>query len=219
MRVLVVEDEKPLARAVCESLEEEGFAVDVAHDGESGLHKAATCEYDAIVLDVMLPELNGLDLLQRLRARRSTPVLILTARDSVRDKVRGLDLGADDYLTKPFALDELVARIRALIRRSAGRPAPLWRLGDVQIDTAACVVRKAGRVVPLTAKEYALVELLARHRGKVVTRTMIYDHIYDEHDETLSNVVDVYISMLRRKLGRDFIITRRGQGYVIDAEG
>jgi len=216
MRVLVIEDERDLARAIGESLEEDGYVVDAAHDGPTGLNKAAARDYDAIVLDVMLPGKSGLQLLQELRRERSTPVLILTARDSVADKVRGLDLGADDYLTKPFSLVELSARLRSLIRRSAGQPTAIWELGDVQIDTTARVVHKAGEVVSLTAKEYALVELLARHRGQIVSRAMIYDHIYDEFDQTESNVLEVYIAALRRKLGRDFIVTRRGQGYAIN---
>ena|ERR1041384_6055472 len=215
MRVLVVEDEVDLARAVKQSLEEDGFSVDVAHDGESGLYSATSLDYDAIVLDLMLPRLDGRDLLKKLRAKKRTPVLILTARDSVADKVGGLNSGADDYLTKPFELAELLARVRALIRRGAEKPAPVIKLGDIEVNTAARSVRKAGKAVELTAKEYALVELLALHKGELVTRTMIYDHIYNEEDDSLSNVVDVYVSNLRRKLGRDFVETRRGQGYIV----
>ncbi len=215
MRVLVVEDEVDLAGALKKALEEEGFSVDVATDGESGLFNAESWEYDAVVLDLMLPRLDGWTILRRLRARKKTPVLILTARDAVVDKVCGLNAGADDYLTKPFQLGELVARIRALIRRSAGRPSPLLRVGDVEIDTAARRVRRAGREVVLTPKEYALAEFLAVNKGKLVTRTMIYDHIYDEEDDTLSNVVDVHVSNLRGKLGKDFVETRRGQGYIV----
>jgi len=215
MRVLVVEDEVDLARAVKQSLEEDGFSVDVAHDGESGLYSATSLDYDAIVLDLMLPRLDGRDVLKKLRAKKRTPVLILTARDSVADKVGGLNSGADDYLTKPFELAELLARVRALIRRGAEKPAPVIKLGDIEVNTAARSVRKAGKAVELTAKEYALVELLALHKGELVTRTMIYDHIYNEEDDSLSNVVDVYVSNLRRKLGRDFVETRRGQGYIV----
>lgn len=217
MRVLVVEDEADLARALRQVLEEEGYSVDVARDGESASHDARGTRYDAIVLDLMLPRRDGWAVLGELRSEGSvTPVLILTARDELADKVRGLDAGADDYLTKPFELDEFLARVRALIRRAAGQPTPVLKLGDVEVDTVARAVRRAGRAVEVTAKEYALLELLVRNRGGLVSRAAIYDHIYDEDDDTLSNVVDVYVSNLRRKLGRDFITTRRGQGYIVD---
>lgn len=217
MRVLIVEDEADLARALRQVLEEEGYSVDVARDGESASHDARRIRYDAIVLDLMLPKRDGWAVLGELRSEGSvTPVLILTARDEVADKVRGLDAGADDYLTKPFEIDEFLARVRALIRRAAGQPGPLLKLGDVEVDTVARVVRRAGRPVEFTAKEYALLELLVRNRGGLVSRAAIYDHIYDEDDDTFSNVVDVYVSNLRRKLGRDFITTRRGQGYIVD---
>jgi two-component system, OmpR family, response regulator len=215
MRVLVVEDEVDLARTVKQALEEDGFAVDQANDGESGLYGAQTIDYDAVVLDLMLPRMDGGQVLRKLRQSKKTPVLILTARDTTADKVRGLNAGADDYLTKPFELVELLARVRALIRRAADKPSPLISLGEVEVNTAARTVTKAGKGVDLTAKEYALVELLALHRGELVTRTMIYDHIYDEQDDSLSNVVDVYVSNLRRKLGKDFVETRRGQGYIL----
>ncbi len=217
MRVLIVEDEPDLARAVRKALEEEDFAVDVALDGEIGLYNARTWTYDAIVLDLMIPRIDGWNVLKQLRAAKNkTPVLILTARDAVPDRVKGLNTGADDYLTKPFALEELIARVRALVRRTADQPSPLSRLGDVRIDTAARNVTKSGRPVELPAKEYALLELLALNRGKLVTRTAIYDHIYDENDDSLSNVVDVYVSNLRKKLGKNLVVTRRGQGYIID---
>jgi len=216
MRVLVVEDEVDLARTVKQALEEDGFAVDVAHDGESGLFNAEGTDYDALVLDLMLPRMDGWTLLKKLRARKKTPVLILTARDSTPDKVKGLNAGADDYLTKPFELSELLARVRALIRRAVEKPSPVIKLNGIEINTAARTVKKSGKPVELTAKEYALVELLALHKGELVTRTMIYDHIYDENDDSLSNVVDVYVSNLRRKLGKDFLETRRGQGYILD---
>ncbi len=217
MRVLVVEDEADLARAVGRALEEEGYAVDVATDGEAGLWNAESWEYDAVVLDLMLPRVPGETVLRRLREKKKTPVLILTARDGVADRVRGLDAGADDYLVKPFALEELLARVRALVRRGAGEASPVIRLGEIEVDTAAREVRKRGKPVDLAAKEYALVELLALHRGKLVTRTKIYDHIYDERDATLSNVVDVYVSNVRKKLGASFIETRRGEGYIVRA--
>jgi two-component system OmpR family response regulator len=215
MRILVVEDEADLAGALKKALEEEGMACDVAPDGASGQFNAENWEYDAIILDLMLPGVSGWEILKRLRKRKATPVLILTARDAAPDKVRGLDSGADDYLTKPFQLDELLARLRALIRRSAGHPAPVIRIGHVEVNTADRTVRTGGKEVPLAPKEYALVELLALHRGKLVTRTMIYDHIYDETDDSLSNVVDVYVSNIRKKLGREFVETRRGEGYIV----
>ena len=217
MRILVVEDEPDLAAALKKALVEDGFACDVAGDGRSGLFNAQSWEYDAIVLDLMLPGIDGWELLKQLRSKRTTPVLILTARDAMSDKLRGFNTGADDYLTKPFALEELLARLKALIRRSAGKPSPVIRLGAVQVDTGSRTVTRDGRDVPLAPKEYALVELLALNRGKLVTRTMIYDHIYDETDDSLSNVVDVYVSNIRKKLGAEFVETRRGMGYVIHA--
>lgn len=215
MRVLVVEDEVDLARAVRQALVEEGGAVDVAHDGEVGLWNALSWEYDAIVLDLMLPALDGWTVLERLRESKATPVLILTAKDAVPDRVRGLDSGADDYLVKPFSIEELVARVRALVRRAAGKGSPVVEAGDVRIDTAARSVSRGGAPVALSGKEYALLELLALHRGELVTRTRIYDSLYDETDGTCSNVVDVYVANLRKKLGKDLIETRRGQGYVL----
>lgn len=217
MRVLVVEDEVDLASALRRALVEEGLAVDVAHDGESGLYQAESVDYDAILLDLMLPRLDGWEVLKRLRKKKATPVLVLTARDAVVDKVKGLNTGADDYLTKPFELSELIARVRALVRRSAGKPSPVVRLGDLEIDTAARTVKKGGKAVELTPKEYALAELLVLRKGELVTRTAIYEHIYDDSDDSLSNVVDVYVSNLRRKLGKDFVETRRGEGYIVRA--
>ena len=213
MRVLVVEDATPLATLVRQGLEENGFSVDVAPDGESGLYSARNFDYDAVVLDLMLPRLDGWTVLRKLRAVKKTPVLILTARDALADKLKGLDDGADDYLTKPFEVKELAARVRALIRRAADKPDPVIRLGEIEIDTSARAVRKGGRPVELTAKEFAVVELLALHRGELVTRTMIYDHIYDDDGDTLSNVVDVFVARIRKKLGKDIVETCKGQGY------
>jgi two-component system OmpR family response regulator len=215
MKVLLVEDEEDLLHVTATALRESGFSVDLARDGMEGLVKAETADYDAIVLDLMLPRMDGWEVLSRLRQSKTTPVLILTARDALADRVEGLNRGADDYLTKPFELEELIARLRALIRRSAGSPSPIVEVAGVQIDTAARTVMKHGEVVELSAKEYALLELLALHRGRLVTRSMIYEHIYGEEDDTLSNVVDVYVSNLRRKLGSELIETRRGQGYII----
>ena len=215
MKVLLVEDEEDLLLVTATALRESGFSVDLARDGMEGLVKGETADYDAIVLDLMLPRMDGWEVLSRLRQTKTTPVLILTARDALADRVEGLNRGADDYLTKPFELEELIARLRALIRRSAGSPSPIVEVSGVQIDTAARTVLKQGEVVELSAKEYALLELLALHRGRLVTRSMIYEHIYGEEDDTLSNVVDVYVSNLRRKLGSELIETRRGQGYII----
>ncbi len=217
MRVLVVEDDRDLGKTLCDALEEEGFSTDWAADGRQGLAKALTRDYDAIVLDVMLPSLDGWTVLNRLREDKNTPVLILTARDALTDKVRGLNTGADDYLTKPFALEELFARLRSLVRRAAKQPAPIVRVGDVTIDLSACRVFKGDAETPLSAKEYATLEYLIMHRGRLVTRRMLQDHLYDEHDETVSNVVEVYIAALRKKLGAEIIHTRRGQGYIVHA--
>jgi two-component system, OmpR family, response regulator len=216
VRVLVIEDEPDLLRALVQALKEEGYAADQAADGTEGLFKAESCEYEAIVLDLMLPGLGGLEVLRRLRKTKKTPVLILTARDGVADRVRGLDEGADDYVLKPFALSELLARLRALIRRSAGLADPVIRIGDVAIDTRARTVAREGIDVPLTGREYALVELLALHRGELITRSVIYDQLFGDDDDTLSNVVEVHVSHIRKKLGKDFIQTRRGQGYQVD---
>lgn len=216
MRLLVVEDEPRLLRSLSRALREEGYAVDTAESGEDGLFKAQTYEYDALVLDVMLPGLDGWALLDRLRRRKTTPVLMLTARDTHQDRVRGLDGGADDYLVKPFDLGELLARLRALIRRSAGVARPRIELGPITIDTRARSVTRSGEAVALTAREYAILEYLALHRGEVVTRTALYEHLFDETDDTLSNLVDVHVFSIRKKLGAGLISTRRGQGYCIE---
>jgi len=216
MRILIIEDEADLLASLAKALREEGYAVDTADDGEEGLYKAQSWDYDALVLDVMLPRLDGWTLLERLRQTKKTPVLMLTARDTARDRVRGLDTGADDYLVKPFDLNELFARLRALIRRAAGQTRNTLDIGGLVIDTAARRVTRAGQVIALTAREYALVEFLALHRGEVVTRTTLYEHLFDEDDNTLSNLLDVHVSNLRKKLGAGFITTRRGHGYSIE---
>ena len=216
MRVLAVEDEPDLLSSLMKALREDGYAVDGAPDGEEGLFKAESYDYDAIVLDIMLPRIDGWELLRRLRKTKKTPVLMLTARDAVRDRVRGLDTGADDYLVKPFELAELLARLRALIRRAASQAESRLKIGDVVIDTAARTVSRRGEEIVLTAREYSLLEYLALHRGKLVTRTMLYDHLFDENDSTLSNLLDVHVFNLRKKLGHDFITTRRGHGYCIE---
>ena len=219
MRILVVEDEPDLLSSLLRALRDEDYAADGATDGEEGLYKAENYDYDAIILDIMLPGIDGWELLKRLRKSKKTPVLLLTARDGVPDRVRGLDTGADDYLVKPFDVTELLARIRALIRRAASQAQPKLEIGDVVIDMAARTVSRAGQEIVLTAREYSLVEFLALHRGKVVTRTMLYDHLFDEDDNTLSNLLDVHVSNIRKKLGHDFIVTRRGHGYCVEAMG
>jgi len=215
MRLLVIEDDPALQRTLAVTLREENYAVDTASDGAEGLFKAQQGAYDAIVLDVMLPKLDGWGVLAGLRPAVATPVLMLTARDTVPDRIKGLNHGADDYLTKPFNIDELLARLRALIRRSAGQTQSLIQLGDVTLDTAAKRVTRAATEIALTAREYSLVEYLALHRGEVVSRARLYDHLFDEDDDTLSNLLDVHVSNLRKKLGHDLITTRRGHGYSI----
>jgi two-component system OmpR family response regulator len=216
MRVLIIEDEPDLLASLAQALREEGYAVDTADNGDDGLFNAEGTDYDAIVLDVMLPGLDGWEILTRLRKTKKTPVLMLTARDQSRDRVRGLDIGADDYVVKPFDLPELFARLRALIRRSANKTTNLIEIGDVKIDTAARNIHRAGKLMELTAREYALVEFLVLHRGEVVTRTQLYEHLFDENDDTFSNLLDVHVSNVRKKLGAEFIVTRRGHGYCIE---
>ena len=218
MRLLIIEDEADLLRRLAKVLRAEGYAVDTAADGGEGLFKARENDYDAILLDAMLPVLDGWDLLARLRKTKKTPVLMLTARDASADRVRGLDCGADDYVAKPFDLPELLARVRALIRRGAATASNRLDFGGVVLDTAQRCVWRDGEVVALPPSEYALLEYLALHRGGVVTRTTLYEHLFDENEDTLSNLLDVRVSNLRRKLGQDFIITRRGHGYGIGIE-
>jgi two-component system, OmpR family, response regulator len=216
MRLLIVEDEPDLRSGLARALRDEGYAVDEADNGEDGLFNAEGTDYDAVILDVMLPGLDGWAVLKRLRKSKQTPVLMLTARDESRDRVKGLDTGADDYVVKPFDLPELLARLRALIRRSAGKTTNIIELGTVAVDTAARVVLLDGKPVELTAREYALVEFMALHRGEVVTRTQLYEHLFDENDSSLSNLLDVHVSNVRKKLGAEFITTRRGHGYCIE---
>lgn len=220
MRVLIVEDYAPVRTAVRDGLLENGFAVDVASDGEDGLWLAEQNPYDVVILDVMLPKLSGLDVLRRLRgAGSSTAVLLLTARDTIADRVEGLDLGADDYLVKPFAFAELLARVRALVRRSYDKTRAAIEVSDLVIDTTRRLVRRGGRPIVLSAREYALLEYLAMRAGQLVTRTEIWDHVYDFNADVQSNVIDVYIGYLRKKLGPPPLIhTRRGHGYLLGVE-
>ena len=225
MRILVVEDYPPVRNALVQGLREAGFAVDDAADGEVALWRAQASEYDAIVLDLMLPKLDGLTVLRRLReAGYERPVLILTAKDQVVDRVRGLDLGGDDYLVKPFAFEELLARVRALIRRQYDKPTSVITLGDLRIDTAAHRVWRDDEEILLTAREYAILEYLASRSGQVVSRSDIWEHAYDFNATNQSNVVDVYISYLRLKLDRpDDAVSRirtvRGSGYMLAGPG
>ena len=223
MRLLIVEDYAPLRQSTAKGLREAGFSVDEAGDGEEGLWYARSNPYDVIVLDLMLPKVDGLEILRRIRdAGNVSHVLLLTARDGVGDRVGGLNAGADDYLVKPFAFDELLARVKALTRRAYQRKSPIVAIGDLEIDTAAKRVKRAGIEITFTAREYQLLEYLASRTGEVVTRTDIYEHCYDFQADAASNVIDVYIGYLRRKLEGDgqskVIHTRRGQGYVMAAE-
>lgn len=223
MRVLVVEDEEKVASFIRKGLEEEHHAVDMALDGEEGLGMAQINPYDVILLDLMLPKLDGYRVLQRLRSEGiETPVLVLTARDGVGDKVRGLDLGADDYLTKPFAFEELLARVRALLRRGKPQRSPVLKVADLSLDPASRRVTRAGTPIELTAKEFALLEYLMRHPGQVLTRTMISEHVWDQSFDSYTNVIDVYVNYLRKKIDQGFepklIQTVRGVGYVLREE-
>lgn len=224
MRLLVVEDERRMAHYVCQALAEESFAVDVAHDGRSALEMALAIDYDAIVLDLMLPGVDGLTVCRRLReAGKQTPILIISARDMVEDRVRGLDAGADDYLVKPFALEELAARLRALSRRNRSTDAPVLTFADLELVPGTRVVKRSGRLIPLTPKEYALLEYLMRRSGVVLTRAMIAEHVWDYSFDHGSNVVDVHVKHLREKLdvpGRPSLIQAvRGVGYVLGDPG
>lgn len=216
MKILIVEDEPRLLHNLSKAVAEDGYVVEGSLRGDEGLHLALEHDFDAIVLDVMLPGVDGWTILKRLRAAKDTPVLMLTARDATSDRVRGLDSGADDYLVKPFELPELLARLRSIIRRHAGRSSSVLDLGGVIVDTRGRQVTMEGETVPLTAREYAIVEYLALHRGKMVSRTELYEHLFDEHSNTLSNVVDVHVFGIRKKIRQDLIQTRRGQGYCIE---
>jgi DNA-binding response OmpR family regulator len=220
MRVLVVEDFEFLREFIVQGLREAGFAVDESNNGEDGLWQARANPYDVIILDVMLPRLDGFSVLRQLRAAGSaTHVLLLTARDTTADRIEGLNLGADDYLVKPFDFDELLARVRALVRRCYHEKSPILCIGDMRIHTTSKSVQRGGEAIELTAREYALLEFMALRAGQVVTRTDIWDHVYELNSDAQSNVVDVFIGHLRRKIdavGRERLIhTRRGHGYVL----
>ncbi|MCG3111570.1 MAG: response regulator transcription factor [Candidatus Manganitrophus sp. SB1] len=221
MRFLVVEDEEKVARFVRRALEEESYAVDVVGDGEAAIDQIEVVPYDMIILDLTLPKKGGLEVLQWLRQKGlKVPVLILTARTAIGDRVKGLDLGADDYLVKPFAIEEFLARVRALLRRG-GVTAPLLQADDLTLDPVTHEVRRAGQKIELTTKEYALLEYFMRNPNRVLTRSMISEHVWDIHFDTFTNVIDVYVNYLRNKVDRGFkrplIQTVRGVGYVLKA--
>lgn len=218
MRVLVVEDDLELARQVGKALEEAGYTIDTAHDGEEGEFLGSTEPYDAVVLDLGLPKVDGLTVLDRWRAEgHSMPVLILTARETWSEKVSGFDKGADDYVTKPFNMEELLARLRALIRRSAGLASPVIDCGPVQLDTRSGKVTKDGMPVTLTANELKVLSYMMHHLDKVVSRTELTEHIYDQDFDRDSNTIEVFVGRLRKKLGADVIQTHRGRGYSLSA--
>lgn len=223
MRLLLVEDEKKVADVVARGLRAESFAVDVTHDGASGWSMAANTNYDLIILDLMLPGMNGTEFLRRLRRQKSpAAVLVLTARDGTADKVENFEAGADDYLTKPFAFAELLVRVKALLRRPPVQHGHELRVGDLELDRLAHQVRRAGQRIDLTSKEYALLEYLAANSGRVLSRTMIVEHVWDESFEGLTNIVDVYVRHLRAKVDDPFpdklIHTVRGVGYSLSQE-
>ena len=218
MRILVAEDHPNLGRSLADGLREEGYAVDLTHDGNEALHLSQVNPYDGILLDVMMPGKDGWSILKALRQRGfAVPILCLTARDGVEDRVKGLDLGADDYLVKPFAWDELVARVRAMIRRGHGQKSSVVSVGDLEIDTARKTARRGAKNIDLSAREFALLEYLVHRKGQVVSRTDIREHVYDFESEAGSNVVDAFIKLLRKKIERPdlptVIHTHRGHGY------
>jgi len=223
MRILVVEDEKKVAQFIKKGLEEEHYAVDTAFDGEAGLFMAESNEYDLVVLDLMIPKIDGIEVLRRIRGNKNNvPVLVLTARARVEDIVKGLDTGGDDYLTKPFEFVEFLARIRALLRREKMEKEPILKVADLTLSLVTHKVMRRGKEIELTSKEYALLEYFMRNPGKVLTRTMISEHVWDYHFDSLTNVIDVYVNYLRKKIDKDFetklIHTIRGVGYIMKRE-
>jgi heavy metal response regulator len=223
MRILVIEDEKKVASFIKKGLEEEHYAVDTAYDGETGLYMVDVNEYDLVVLDLMIPKIDGLEVLKRIRKSKNyVPILVLTARDTVDDIVKGLDFGCDDYLTKPFNFTVFLARIRALLRREKIEKEPLLKIADLTLSPVTHKVTRGDKEVELTSKEYALLEYFMRNPERVLTRTMISEHIWDYHFDSLTNVVDVYVNYLRKKVDKDFepklIHTIRGVGYILSAD-
>jgi heavy metal response regulator len=223
MRILVVEDEKKVADFIQKGLEEEHYAVDTAYDGETGLYLTEVNDYDLIILDLMIPKIDGWEVLKRIRAKKNNvPILILTAKDAVDDIVRGLDSGCDDYLTKPFAFAEFLARVRALLRREKVEKEPILQIGDLTLSLVTHRVTRKEKEIELTSKEYALLEYMMRNPNKVLTRAMISEHVWDYHFDSMTNVIDVYVNYLRKKIDKDFetklIHTIRGVGYMIKRE-
>ena len=220
MRILIIEDEKKVAGFIKKGLEEETYAVDVAYDGEEGLYMGQQSQYDLIILDLMLPVIDGLEVLSRFRKDKiDTPVLLLTAKDSVEDKVTGLNTGADDYLTKPFAFSELLARIRVLLRRGKTETKTVLQIDGLTLDLVSHKVKRHGEEIDLTGKEYSLLEYFMRNQGKVLTRTMIAEHVWDYNFDTFTNVIDVYVNHLRKKIDKNYpkklLHTLRGVGYIM----
>ncbi|MEW6054393.1 MAG: response regulator transcription factor [Nitrospirota bacterium] len=220
MKILIVEDEKNLVKILKKGLEEHSFIIDCSFDGEEGLYMAETFTYDAIILDIMLPKVDGLTVLDNLRKSKvDVPVLLLTARGSVEDRVRGLNIGADDYIVKPFDFSELLARLKAIIRRTKGKASPLIIIDDLTIDTNARTVRRTDEEIKLSAKEYSILEYLAINKGRIISRTELIEHVYAEDFDLDSNVIDVYINFLRNKIDRNYskklIHTVRGAGYIL----
>ena len=220
MRILVIEDEKQLLKIIGERLKEEGYATDLVRDGMEGLHFAESLDYDCIILDIMLPTIDGFSILKKLRARKiNTPVLILTAKDTIKDKVSGLDLGADDYITKPFSFEELIARVRAMLRRKSGEKEAVLFIGDLTLDLITREVSRGNHLIELTSKEFAILEYFLRNKGKVLTKSQIANHVWNYEFEYKSNIVEVYVRYLRKKLEDNFenklIHTVSGVGYVI----
>ena len=220
MRVLIVEDEKKVAGFIKKGLEEETYAVDVAYDGEEGLHLAKEGCYDLVILDLMLPKMDGLEVLSELRGgKKDVPILLLTAKDTVEDRVTGLNKGADDYLTKPFAFSELLARVRVLLRRGKAEVKTELQIADLSLNLVSHKVNRGGGEVELTGKEYSLLEYFMRNQGKVLTRTMIAEHVWDYNFDTFTNVIDVYVNHLRKKVdkghSKKLLHTLRGVGYIM----
>ena len=220
MRILIIEDEKKVAQFIKKGLEEEHYAVDTAYDGEMGLYMIEVNEYDLVVLDLMIPKIDGLEVLKKIRGNKNkVPILVLTAKDTVEDIVKGLDAGCDDYLTKPFEFIEFLARVRALLRREKGEKEPVLKIADLTLSLVTHKVMRKGKEIELTSKEYALLEYFMRNPDKVLTRTMITEHVWDYHFDSMTNVIDVYVNYLRRKIDKDFepklIHTIRGVGYIM----
>jgi heavy metal response regulator len=220
MRILIIEDEKKVAQFIKKGLEEEHYAVDTAYDGEMGLYMVDINEYDLVVLDLMIPKIDGLEVLKRIRGNKNNvPILVLTAKDTVEDIVKGLDAGCDDYLTKPFEFIEFLARVRALLRREKGEKEPVLNIADLTLSLVTHKVMRKGKEIELTSKEYALLEYFMRNPDKVLTRTMISEHVWDYHFDSMTNVIDVYVNYLRKKIDKDFepklIHTIRGVGYLM----